>query len=161
MKISLIVAVDSGNGIGRDNQLPWHLPADLKHFKNITTGHPVIMGRKTFESIGKALPKRRNIVISRSVQEPLPGISFFRSLEEAFADCENEAEVFVIGGAQIFKECMDQADYIYLTRIHHEFQADTFFPELSEKDWKEISREDHNPDEQNKYAYTFLKYIRA
>ncbi|WP_276346514.1 dihydrofolate reductase [Daejeonella sp. JGW-45] len=161
MTISLIVAVDENNGIGKDNQLPWHLPADLKHFKTLTTGHPILMGRKTFESIGKALPNRRNIVISRQEGYTAEGADAVSSLQEAFLLCEGEEEVFIIGGAQIFEHSLSLADVIYLTVIHHRFDADTFFPKIDKKAWKEVESSSHQPDEKNKYSYTFIKYSKA
>ena len=161
MTISLIVAVDENNGIGKDNQLPWHLPADLKHFKTLTTGHPIIMGRKTFESIGKALPNRHNIVISRQSGYLAEGTSVVSSLDEAFALCEDNEEAFVIGGAQIFEHALPLANFLYLTLIHHQFKADTFFPEINPTRWIELESITHKPDEKNSFAYTFIKYIRA
>ncbi|MES3019437.1 MAG: dihydrofolate reductase [Bacteroidota bacterium] len=161
MKISLIVATDEQNGIGKNNQLPWHLPADLKHFKTLTTGHPIIMGRKTFESIGKALPNRRNIVISRQSGYTAEGADVVSSLRDAFDLCEDESEAFVIGGAQIFEQSLSQADILYLTVIHHHFEADTFFPKIDSADWIQTESTTHEPDEKNIYSYTFIKYIRA
>ena len=131
MKVNLIVAVDINNGIGKDNQLPWHLPADLKHFKNLTTGHPVLMGRKTFDSIGKALPNRRNIVISRQSGIEYPGIECCNSLEQAMMLCKDEDEIYIIGGSQIFEQSLSLADTLYLTRIEHNFEAVTFFPDIN------------------------------
>lgn len=161
MIISLIVAVDENNGIGKDNQLPWHLPADLKHFKALTTGHPIIMGRKTFESIGKALPNRQNIVISRQNDYLAEGASLVSSLEEAFGLCKSYDEAFIIGGAQIFEYALPLADILYLTVIHHQFNADTFFPTINKSNWREAESTTHKPDEKNIYAYTFIKYVRA
>lgn len=161
MTISLIVAIDENNGIGKNNQLPWHLPADLKHFKNLTTGHPIIMGRKTFESIGKALPNRRNIVISRQDGYTAEGAEVVGSLQDAFQLCPAEEEIFILGGAQIFEHSLALADILYLTVIHHHFQADTFFPEIDKKMWKEVESITNLPDEKNKYQYTFIKYKRV
>jgi dihydrofolate reductase len=160
MKINLIVAVDEKNGIGKDNQLPWHLPADLLHFKKLTTGFPIIMGRKTFDSIGKALPNRRNIVISRQQNLEIPGAEVTGSLQEALDLCKNENDIFIIGGAQIFEQALPLADSIYLTVIQHNFDADTFFPLLDNGTWEESSICFHNPDEKNIYSYIFKKYIR-
>jgi len=161
MTISLIVAVDENNGIGKNNQLPWHLPADLKHFKTLTTGHPIIMGRKTFESIGKALPNRRNIVVSRQKSYLAEGADVVSSLPEAIDLCENENDVFVIGGAQIFEHALPTADVLYLTVIHHQFDADTFFPEIDKSNWIKETSSSHAPDDKNIYSYTFIKYIRG
>jgi dihydrofolate reductase len=161
MTISLIVATDEKNGIGKDNQLPWHLPADLKHFKTLTTGHPIIMGRKTFDSIGKALPNRQNIVISRQDNYVADGAEVVASLQQAFDLCDNAGEAFVIGGAQIFEQALPIADILYLTVIHHQFAADTFFPEIDPDSWVEAERFRHEADEKNIYPYTFIKYKRA
>ena len=158
MKISLIVAVDEKNGIGKDNQLPWHLPADLLHFKKITTGFPIIMGRKTFDSIGKPLPNRRNIVISRQEDLEINGVEVCHSLNSAILLCKDESEVFIIGGAQIFEQSLNIADSLYLTVIQNDFDADTFFPELDKNQWKETSNQSHEPDEKNIYSYIFKKY---
>ncbi|MGB4400114.1 MAG: dihydrofolate reductase [Daejeonella sp.] len=161
MTFSLIVAVDENNGIGKDNKLPWHLPADLKHFKNLTTGHPIIMGRKTFESIGKALPNRLNIVVSRQSSYTAEGATVVSSLEEAMGLCDESEEAFIIGGAQIFEHSFSYADILYLTVIHHQFDADTFFPKVDKETWKEVESTTHAPDEKNLYSYTFIKYKRA
>lgn len=161
MKINLIVAVDLNNGIGKDNQLPWHLPADLKHFKNLTSGHPVLMGRKTFDSIGRALPNRRNIVISRQSGIEFPGVEVCNSLEQAMMLCKNEDEVFIIGGSQIFEQALSISDTLYLTQIHHNFDSDTFFPEINPEHWLETEKIDHHPDEKNLYSYSFIKYRKV
>jgi dihydrofolate reductase len=161
MTVSLIVAVDENNGIGKDNKLPWHLPADLKHFKSLTTGHPIIMGRKTFESIGKVLPNRRNIVISRQSDYLAEGATVVSSLNDAISTCKNEDETFVIGGAEIFLFSLPIADILYLTVIHHEFNADTFFPKINKENWIEAESISYEPDEKNIYPYTFIKYIRV
>ena len=152
---TIVVAVAANNAIGKDNQLLWHLPADLKHFKNITSGHTIIMGRKTYDSIGKPLPNRRNIVITRQTGLQLKGIEVVNSLEEALSLCKTEDEVFIIGGAEIYRQAIPLCDKIELTRVHQEFDADTFFPELDNEVWKEVCKEDRLPDEKNKFAYTF------
>lgn len=161
MKINLIVAVDENNGIGKDNQLPWHLPADLKHFKNLTSGHSILMGRKTFDSIGKALPNRRNIVISKQSGLQHQDIKFCNSLEEAIQLCSNEDEIFIIGGAQIFEQALPLSDTLYLTIIHHNFNADTFFPKINPEEWIEVEKNLHYPDEKNLYSYSFIKYRKV
>ena len=161
MIVNLIVAIDEKNGIGKDNKLPWHLPADLKHFKVLTTGHSILMGRKTFDSIGKALPNRRNIVISRQQDLVIGGVEVVLSLEDAFSLCRNENEVFVIGGAQVFEQSLPFAHILYLTVIHDNFEADTFFPEIEENKWIEEHSIRHEPDEKNIYPYTFIKYRKA
>ena len=161
MIVSLIVAIDQDNGIGKDNKLPWHLPADLKHFKTLTTGHTIVMGRKTFDSIGKPLPNRRNIVISRQKGLEAEGSEVVQSFPEAFNLCEDENEIFIIGGAQIFDYAIPLANILYLTIIRHSFEADTFFPEIDLNNWIEEQKSEHLPDDKNKYPYTFIKYRKA
>lgn len=160
MIISNVVVVDANLGIGKNNQLLVHFPADLKHFKKITTGHTVIMGRKTYESMGKALPNRHNIVITRQPDYVLADADVKHSLKEALDSSKNEREVFVVGGAEIFKESLPISDKIYLTRIHKSFDADTFFPEI-DGTWKEAEREDHQEDEKNPFNYSFITYVRG
>ncbi|NQV76025.1 MAG: dihydrofolate reductase [Bacteroidetes bacterium] len=160
MKINLIVAVDEKNGIGKNNQLPWHLPADLLHFKKLTTGFPIIMGRKTFDSIGRVLPNRRNIVISRQLNLEIPGAEVSESLQGALELCREENDIYIIGGAQIFEQVLQFADCIFLTVIEHNFDADKFFPPLDKETWEESSNIVHKPDEKNIYSYSFKKYIR-
>ena len=160
MIISNVVVVDASLGIGKNNQLLVHFPADLKHFKKITSGHTVIMGRKTYESMGKALPNRRNIVVTRQKDYLLPDAEVKNSLAAALDCCKNEMEVFVIGGAEIFKQSLPQSDRIYLTRIHQTFDADTFFPPI-DGNWKEAEREDHQKDEKNPFNYSFITYVRG
>ena len=155
MKVSLIVAVAENNVIGKNNQLAWHLPADLKLFKNLTTGHHIIMGRKTYESIGKPLPNRTSVVITRQDNYKADGYIVVKSLQEAIKISKDDNEVFIIGGAEIFREAIPIVDRIYLTRIHHTFEGDTFFQEPDPNSWKEIKRTDFNPDEKNKYPYSF------
>ncbi len=152
---TIVVAISENNAIGKDNQLLWHLPADLKHFKTITSGHTIIMGRKTYDSIGKPLPNRRNIVVTRQTDLKLEGIEVVNSLDEALALCKDENEVFVIGGAEIYRQALPLVHKIELTRVHQEFEADVFFPELDNEIWKEVWKEDHSPDEKNQFAYTF------
>lgn len=159
MNIIIVVAIAANNAIGKNNQLLWKLPADLKHFKEITTGHTVIMGRKTFDSVGKPLPNRRNIVITRQDIQ-IDGCEVVNSLHDALALCIGLPEVHIIGGAEIYKQAMPLTDVIYLTRVHQSFDADTFFPEIDEKTWKETAREDHQPDERNPIAYSFLTLKR-
>ncbi len=161
MNINLIVAIDKKNGIGKNNLLPWYLPADLKHFKTITTGHPIIMGRKTFDSIGKALPNRRNIVISRQSGVVIPGVELCNSFNNALDLCKNEKDVFIIGGAQIFNLALPIANVLYLTIIHKDFDADVFFPEISMNEWNEEEKILHEPDEKNLYSYSFIKYKKG
>lgn len=155
MIVSIVVAIAEDNAIGKDNQLLWHLPADLKHFKDITSGHTIIMGRKTYDSIGRPLPNRRNIVITRNRELELPGTEITNSLDEALALCEGTGEVFIIGGAELYNHALGLTNRIYLTRVHQTYEADTFFPEIDVEEWKEVSTENHLPDEKNKVAYTF------
>lgn len=151
----MVVAIAANNAIGKNNQLLWHLPADLKHFKEITSGHTIIMGRKTYDSIGKPLPNRRNIVITRNKDLNLAGVEVVNTLADAITLCDNETEVFIIGGAEIYKQAMDITDKIYLTRVHERFEADVFFPEIKTTAWKETAKEAFEADEKNKLAYTF------
>lgn len=155
MMVSLVVAIAENNAIGKNNQLLWHLPADLKHFKQITSGHTVIMGRKTFDSIGKPLPNRRNIVITRNDRLQAEGIEFVKSLQEALTLTAGDDEVFIIGGAEIYKQSLALADRIYLTRIHQRYEADTFFPVVDLQYWREAMAEKHEADEKNPVPYTF------
>lgn len=152
--------MDRNRAIGRDNQLPWHLPADLKHFKTLTMGHHMIMGRKTFDSIGRPLPGRVSIVITRNPEYWRPDVVIVYSLSEALKAAPQDDEVFIIGGADVFREALPIADRLYLTLIDHVFEGDTFLPELG-SDWREISREDHEPDEKNLYRYSFRTLERA
>lgn len=159
MIISLIVAIGEDGVIGSNNQLPWYLPADLKYFKKITTGHTIIMGRKTHESIGKALPNRHNIIITRNINYKSEGVSVFTNIKEAIsvAQSNNETECFVIGGAELFKEALLYCNKMYITNIHHKFEGDVFFkPDYS--NWNLIACEKHLADEINKYDFTFNVY---
>lgn len=162
MIISLIVAVAKNNVIGKDNKLMWHLPADLKHFKEITMGHHIIMGRKTFEAIGKALPGRTSIIITRQKGYVATDCLAVKSLEEAIkvAKMNNDDEAFIIGGGEIYKLAMNIADKIYLTVIRGSFEGDTFFPVINKKKWEEIARKEFSADERNKYNYAFVELDR-
>ncbi len=159
MIVSIVVAIAQNNAIGKDNQLLWHLPKDLKHFKDITSGHTVIMGRKTYESVGKPLPNRRNIIITRQ-NIVINGCEVVNSIEEALKLCTGEAEVFIVGGAEIYKQAMTLTDRIYLTIVHQEFDADTYFPEIKENIWKETERQDHESDEKHLFPYSFITLER-
>lgn len=158
--LSVIVAVAENNAIGKDNQLLWHLPADLKHFKNLTTGNTIIMGRKTFDSIGKPLPNRRNIVISRNRELKILGAEVVNSLSHAIALSKNDPEVFIIGGAEIYRQAFPLVHKLYLTRVHGLFEADTFFPEIDTKIWKQTYAVTFPPDEKNAVSYTFSTFER-
>jgi dihydrofolate reductase len=154
-KLSIIVAISANNAIGKDNQLLWHLPADLKHFKEITTGHTIIMGRKTYDSIGKPLPNRRSIVITRNADLIIPGVEVVGSLADAIERCKHDEEAFIIGGAEIYQQSLAYATHIYLTRVHETYDADTFFPLLAPHEWKELDSIAYPADEKNEVAYTF------
>lgn len=157
MKISLIVAMASNRVIGVDNRMPWHLSADLKKFKRITMGSPILMGRKTFESIGRPLPGRRNVIISRNPAYRQEGCEVFNDLEQALTCCGDAEEIFVIGGAKLYKTLLPRADYLYLTEINQEFTGDTLFPEFDRQDWREIDREDIADDPTVDFSYSFIK----
>jgi len=154
-KLSIIAAISENNAIGKDNQLLWHLPADLKHFKALTTGHTIIMGRKTFDSIGKPLPNRRSIVVSRNTALKIEGVELAYTLEDALRLAGNEEEVFIIGGAEIYRQSLPFADKIYLTKIHQHHDADAFFPEIDPGIWEETASATFQPDEKNTIPYTF------
>ena len=161
MTISIISAVSENDVIGKDNDLPWYLPADLQHFKRLTTGHTIIMGRKTFESVGKPLPNRTNIVISRQADYVANGCILAPSLENAIEKTpQQENEVFICGGEAIYKLGLELADRLYITRIHQRFEGDTFFPIINSQIWKESKREDHDRDGKNNCAYSFITYKR-
>lgn len=161
MLISLIVAMDRNRLIGRGNALPWRLPADLQHFKAVTLGKPIVMGRKTYESIGRPLPGRHNIVISRNPAFSAPGCTVVPSVDAALAAAGEVAEVMVIGGAQLYAETLPRAQRIYLTRIDAGFDGDAWFPALDADVWQECQRAEHVPDDKNPYPYTFLVLERV
>jgi dihydrofolate reductase len=163
MKISLIAAMAEDRVIGRDNAMPWYLPADLKHFKAITLGKPVIMGRKTYESIGKALPSRQNIVISRSKDYQLDDACVVPSCDDAIAEAQKTSDdLMIIGGGSIYEALLDKATHLHLTFIKLVVEGDTRFPDWqSVGQWKEIGRELHKADEKNKYDYEFVSFERA
>jgi dihydrofolate reductase len=159
MKLSLIVAVAENGVIGHNNQLIWHLPNDLKQFKRLTTGHCIIMGRKTFESIGKPLPNRTSIIISRNSDFQVEGCITVDSLENAILEAkkiEND-EAFIIGGAEIYRLALLIIDKIYLTEVHHAYEGDTFFPVIDKTVWQETQREDFDIDEKHKVKYSFVE----
>ncbi|MCC5014728.1 MULTISPECIES: dihydrofolate reductase [Legionella] len=157
--ISLVAAVDENRGLGKDNHLLCHLPADLKHFKTLTMGKPIIMGRNTYDSIGKPLAGRLNIILSRR-NLSLEGVEIVDSLTKALALVKNAPEVMIIGGATVYEQALGLASQVYLTVIHHQFDADVFFPAISKADWqcKEAVFQQH--DEKNKYDMTFYRYER-
>ncbi len=158
MKLSLIVAMATNRTIGINKQMPWHLSADLKKFKKITLGHPIIMGRKTFESIGRPLPGRQNIIISRDPLYQQQGCLVFNDLESALQDCADIDEVFVIGGATLYEATLAQADRLYITEIQQAFDGDTWFPEIKQEQWREVAREDIANDSSVEFNYSFIVY---
>jgi dihydrofolate reductase len=160
MIVSIVVAIGENHAIGKDNKLLWHLPKDLKHFKEITTGGTVIMGRKTYDSVGRPLPNRRNIIVTRQEIE-IEGCEVVNSVETALDLCRDKEEVFIVGGAEIYKLAMHLTDRIYLTIVHADFEADTYFPEIKEDIWKETARQDHEADEKNPLPFSFITLERA
>jgi dihydrofolate reductase len=162
MHLALIVAMSSNGVIGRNNKLPWHLPNDLRYFKQVTLSKPVIMGRKTFESIGRSLPGRTNIVISRNPEYEAEGVRVVGSLNEAVdlakavATIDGADELMVIGGEQVYAEAYPLAEKLYLTLVHAEIRGDSFFTAFEPGDWRELSRTDFSADETNPYDYSFV-----
>lgn len=162
MILSLIAAVSDDNVIGKDGTLPWRLPDDLRHFHDLTMGHPVIMGRKTYESIPEKhqpLPGRTNIILTRHGLE-IPGCIVVRSMEEAIEQARSSMEVFVIGGAKVYRQALPFAQRLYLTRVYAQVTGDAFFPDVRWDEWREVSREEHAADVRHVYAFTFLTYER-
>lgn len=157
-RLQIIVAMDPDGVIGRDNRLPWHLPEDLRHFKRITTGHTVVMGRRTYESIGRPLPNRRNIVLSRQADWEAPGIEVHADLDSALA-AAGEGPVFVIGGAELFRETLPRAAVLHLTRVHQRYPGDVHFPDAG-KDWILTWEEMHPADARHASAFTFQRLER-
>jgi len=160
MIVSIVVAISENHAIGKDNQLLWHLPKDLKHFKEITSGGTVIMGRKTYDSVGRPLPNRRNIIITRQ-QIEITGCEVVNSLQAALDLCRGTEEVFIVGGAEIYKQAMTLTDRIYLTIVHANIEGDTYFPEINADIWKETERADHEADEKNALPFSFITLERA
>lgn len=163
--VSLLVAYAHNRVIGKDNDLPWYLPADLRRFKELTTGHPVIMGRKTFDSIiarnGKPLPNRTNIVVTRDPDYGFDGAMVTNDLDEAIMMAQPQGETFVIGGAEIFRQTISLADRIYATEIDADIAGDVQFPEFDRVLWQEVSRESHEPDDKNPYRYDYVTYEKT
>jgi dihydrofolate reductase len=160
MKISLIVAMASNRVIGLGGRMPWHLSADLKHFKKITLGSPILMGRKTFEAIGRPLPGRDNLIISRNPAYQQTGCQVFTDKDAVIEHVKSRAELFVIGGQTLYEMFLPVADNLYLTLIHKSFPGDTYFPEFNLSDWREVYREDIAEDETVDFSYSFLKLER-
>ena len=162
MKRSMIVAMAENRAIGINNKLPWYLPNDLKYFKQVTMGKPILMGRKTFESIGKPLPGRTNIVMTRNENWSAEGVKVVHSLDQAFdmgesvCEIDGQSEVMIIGGDQIYQMSLPEIDRIYLTKVHAELKGDAFFPEVDWREWKELAREDFKAEGPNPYDYSFI-----
>lgn len=156
--LTIIAAVAKNNALGKNNDLIWHLPADLKRFKEITLGHHIIMGRKTFESLGKPLPNRTTIIITRNPDYIAPGCLVVNELAEAIEAAAEDENPFILGGAEIYKQAMSLADILDITLVHESFDGDAFFPVIDMSKWTEISRQDFKADEKNKYDYSFVKY---
>ena len=163
VRIAAIVAMSENRVIGINNQLPWHLPADLRHFKELTTGHAILMGRKTYESIGRPLPNRLNIVMTRNRDYQAPGCCVVGTLDEAIHKTKEEGKstLFIIGGAEIYSLLLPFVTELYLTIVHHTLDGDAVFPVLTTTDWVETERIDHPADEKNMFAYSFLTLIRS
>jgi len=161
LMIALIAALAENRVIGNHNALPWQLPADLKHFRELTIGHPVIMGRRNYESIGRALPDRANIVVTRRTDFRAPDCVVANSLENAFATCRSARDVFVIGGADVYSQTIDRADRLFLTLVHAAVPGDTLFPEIDWSSWREVARERHEADSRHAHAFSFVTFDRA
>ena len=159
-RICLIAALATNRVIGKNNALPWHLPADLKRFKALTMGHPVVMGRKTYASIGKPLPGRHNLVITRNCDYSAPGCDVVHSLDAALAACRGAQEVFIIGGAELYRESLPRAHRLEFTEIHAEFEGDASFPQFSLERWRETGREIHSAEAGVPFRYDFVRYER-
>ena len=156
MRLSIVVAMDDNRLIGKDNGLPWHLPADLAYFKKITTGNSILMGRKTYESIGRALPNRRNIVITRNSEALFSGCEVVDSIDAALSITKNDNEVMVIGGASLCEQLLPEVTRLYITQIEGKFNGDVYFPHYDQSEWLQISCESHQPDDINKFVYHFI-----
>ena len=159
--LSIISAMDENRLIGRDNALPWHLPADLAFFKKTTLNKPILMGRKTYESIGRPLPGRRNIIISRDEHYQVDGCDSANSIAQALEMVKNQPEAMLIGGASLYQQTLEIAEKLYITFIHDAFDGDAWFPEIDQNIWVESSRENHNADEKNPHNYSFVTYSRS
>lgn len=160
MVITLVAAFDKNQLIGQKNKLPWHLPADLAHFKAVTINKLIVMGRQTFNSIGKPLPYRRNIVITQKKSVLIRGCDVFISLKHALSVLKNEPEVMIIGGGRLFKEALSKAEKMILTIIDHSFEGDIYFPKWNHKEWSIVSQKKYKPDEKNPYSFQFLELRR-
>lgn len=156
----MIAAAAENNALGKENDLVWHLPDDFKRFKQLTTGHHIIMGRKTFESFPQPLPNRTHIIVTRNPEYTAKGALVVHSLEKALEIAKEDPQPFIIGGGEIYELALPFAKKIELTRVHSDFEADTFFPELNENKWELVNEEFHPTDEKHKYAFTYLTYER-
>ncbi len=161
MQLSIIVAMDRNRVIGKGDTLPWHISSDLKNFKKITMGKPIVMGRKTHESIGRPLPGRENIILTRDKNYQAKGCTVLHSMEEIFEHCKDIEEVMITGGSEVYKLSLEQASHLYLTEVHTEIEGDTFFPEFDRGEWEEVSREDFKADEKNEFDYSFVLLERV
>ena len=161
MRLSIVVAMDDNRLIGSKNQLPWHLPADLAYFKKLTTGKSILMGRKTYDSIGRPLPNRRNIVITRNSNISILGCEVVSSIDDALELTKDDLEVMVIGGASLCEQILPKINRLYITKIDGEFEGDVFFPKYDDFDWLEVSCESHPKDNSNAYSYKFIVLDRV
>lgn len=159
-RVSLIVAMAKNRVIGINNMMPWHLPADLKHFKALTMGHHIVMGRKTYESIGKPLPGRTSVVVTRNRDYSAPGVIVESSLEAAISACGNDEEIFVIGGAELYAQALPLVSTLYITEIQQNAEGDAYFPEFDNTEWLEVAREMHSQQEPQPLEYHFVTYLR-
>ena len=159
-RLSLIVAIARNGVIGRDNDLPWHLPADLQFFKRTTSGHTIILGRRNYESIGRPLPDRTNIVITRDKNYKAEGCLVAHSIDEAITLAGDDEEIFVIGGAQIYAQALDRVERMYITEVDTDVEGDVLFPKFDKTQWRECSRESHKPDDNNEYGFDFVVFER-
>ena len=160
-KVTLIAAAGENNELGKDQDLVWHLPDDFKRFKQLTTGHYIIMGRKTFDTFPQLLPNRTHVIITRKENYNPEGTIVVDSLDKALEAAKDDPQPYVIGGGEIYKLALDKADAIELTRVHGTFDADTYFPDFNEENWELVEKEEHPADERHKYAFTYLTYERA
>ena len=156
----IIAAAAENNALGKDGDLVWHLPDDFKRFKKLTTGHPIIMGRKTFESFPKLLPNRKHIVITRKENYQPEGVEVAHTLEQAIALAQNDEQIYIIGGGEIYRIAMDIADKMELTRVQGTFEADTFFPQVDAQQWKLVKETQHPKDERHAHAFSYLSYVK-
>lgn len=160
VQLAIIVATDRQGLIGKDNDLPWRLSADLGYFKRVTMGKPLIMGRRTHESIGRPLPGRKNIILTSDSQYQAQGCTVCHSLQQALIECGDASEAMVMGGASLYEQFLNQADKLYLTLVDTQLEGDTWFPDWDKAQWQQLSREDHQADEKNEYPYSFIVYQR-